>query len=295
LTRIPKACQSSQSCQSKKDILIFATSLTHQIEKMQNIVRQTTCDSANLEHEMQYHAATLVKIHVGAIVSSCIGQDPYTIYSMTVSCQVTKTWWIVKKRFSKFFQLRQTLLKVMKSWKSNPSCKEAKMILQGALKLKFPIRRLILDTENIMNERKRDLKAFLKALIEVRAACFIYLWQQKSTNIELLTALNDIYTLLDTFLEVPETRHEQEIRLSVAVPSSETSLLTEKVNNNNQWTMEPCSICLCEISVDDQVVMKLACSHFFHSECLTEWFDRSASCPLCRKGAMSGLIVQSTI
>lgn len=34
--------------------------------------------------------------------------------------------------------------------------------------------------------------------------------------------------------------------------------------------------------------VKLACSHMFCEECVTEWFDHERSCPLCRASVGSG-------
>lgn len=45
---------------------------------------------------------------------------------------------------------------------------------------------------------------------------------------------------------------------------------------------EDCSICLVEFQEKDLLLI-LKCSHFFHNECIMEWFQRSLSCPYCRK------------
>lgn len=47
-----------------------------------------------------------------------------------------------------------------------------------------------------------------------------------------------------------------------------------------------CSICLGEYSEDDEI-MKLPCSHFFHSACITEWACLSQLCPICRTNITS--------
>ena len=43
-----------------------------------------------------------------------------------------------------------------------------------------------------------------------------------------------------------------------------------------------CPICLKRLEQDDEV-MRLPCSHEFHSDCLTAWLDKAGSCPLCRR------------
>jgi len=44
---------------------------------------------------------------------------------------------------------------------------------------------------------------------------------------------------------------------------------------------QSCSICL-EPYQGGELLTALWCSHFFHVECLTRWFQRSTQCPLCR-------------
>ena len=42
-----------------------------------------------------------------------------------------------------------------------------------------------------------------------------------------------------------------------------------------------CSICL-DNYPDDEMVCELVCGHAFHIRCISEWFKRSFTCPLCR-------------
>ncbi|KAH7365486.1 hypothetical protein KP509_18G030600 [Ceratopteris richardii] len=44
---------------------------------------------------------------------------------------------------------------------------------------------------------------------------------------------------------------------------------------------ETCSICL-EIPVVDDVVRRLPCMHAFHLQCIDEWLERQANCPICK-------------
>ena len=44
----------------------------------------------------------------------------------------------------------------------------------------------------------------------------------------------------------------------------------------------PCSICLEQISADEQIY-DLECDHKFHAPCLLQWVARNATCPCCRK------------
>ena len=43
-----------------------------------------------------------------------------------------------------------------------------------------------------------------------------------------------------------------------------------------------CSICLENFKEEDKVILT-ECSHLYHHECLTKWFEKNNSCPICRK------------
>tara|TARA_Y100000816_G_C26041594_1_gene545581 strand:+ start:70 stop:1104 length:1035 start_codon:yes stop_codon:yes gene_type:complete len=52
------------------------------------------------------------------------------------------------------------------------------------------------------------------------------------------------------------------------------------INNPNQSTGETCSICMQDISADEQT--QLDCGHMFHNACMNRWLLRGNSCPFCR-------------
>ena len=43
-----------------------------------------------------------------------------------------------------------------------------------------------------------------------------------------------------------------------------------------------CAICIDGVEINKPMI-RLDCSHFYCSECITKWFEKSSSCPLCRK------------
>ena len=43
-----------------------------------------------------------------------------------------------------------------------------------------------------------------------------------------------------------------------------------------------CSICLDDFNSEKEVIF-LDCKHIYHMECIIEWINKDASCPLCRK------------
>lgn len=46
-------------------------------------------------------------------------------------------------------------------------------------------------------------------------------------------------------------------------------------------TKKECSICLKYI-LDDHMVIKTPCNHYYHYKCLSKWFEKKKSCPFCR-------------
>ena len=43
-----------------------------------------------------------------------------------------------------------------------------------------------------------------------------------------------------------------------------------------------CAICIDGVELNKPMI-RLDCSHFYCSECITKWFEKSRSCPLCRR------------
>ena len=55
-------------------------------------------------------------------------------------------------------------------------------------------------------------------------------------------------------------------------------------NHSDEEEQPTCSICLCEFEEKD-VIKKLRCGHYFHSECIDPWLlNNKAVCPVCRRG-----------
>ena len=43
-----------------------------------------------------------------------------------------------------------------------------------------------------------------------------------------------------------------------------------------------CAICIDGVEINKPMI-RLDCSHFYCSECITKWLEKSSNCPLCRK------------
>jgi len=48
-----------------------------------------------------------------------------------------------------------------------------------------------------------------------------------------------------------------------------------------------CAICISEFE-DGEELRKLPCGHFFHKDCVDEWFNRSSVCPMCKRDVRTG-------
>lgn len=54
-------------------------------------------------------------------------------------------------------------------------------------------------------------------------------------------------------------------------------LSTELIKDKNKR----CAVCLCDYEQDDQI-RHLPCDHLFHPDCIQEWFNTNAKCPVCK-------------
>ena len=62
------------------------------------------------------------------------------------------------------------------------------------------------------------------------------------------------------------------------------AIVQRRYNREDFKEQEQCAICMCDFTEDDEVT-PLPCNtaHYFHSACITPWFQTNTTCPLCRK------------
>lgn len=53
-------------------------------------------------------------------------------------------------------------------------------------------------------------------------------------------------------------------------------------------TQQQCMVCLSEFAEGD-LLRQLGCDHLFHKDCIDEWLQRSASCPICKQAVRAGV------
>jgi len=75
-----------------------------------------------------------------------------------------------------------------------------------------------------------------------------------------------------------------------------TGLLEESIGNTSASiiVLEKCGICGDDFKTGD-VVKSLSCKHQFHSKCIDAWLYRSATCPMCIRGASRAVTQSSPI
>ena len=51
-----------------------------------------------------------------------------------------------------------------------------------------------------------------------------------------------------------------------------------------ELTDETCGICSIDYDENtDKTITQLLCNHCYHTDCINRWFDRSSTCPYCRR------------
>ena len=60
-----------------------------------------------------------------------------------------------------------------------------------------------------------------------------------------------------------------------------TNLHKSFLKELNEGLIKECVICLNQIKIDDTIVI-LPCKHYYHKECISQWFQKNKSCPICR-------------
>jgi len=59
-------------------------------------------------------------------------------------------------------------------------------------------------------------------------------------------------------------------------------IVLEENYKNEIKTNDMCSICYEPLIEKNNVIVKTGCGHWFHKNCLHNWFMRNLNCPFCR-------------
>lgn len=61
-----------------------------------------------------------------------------------------------------------------------------------------------------------------------------------------------------------------------------------------KWSEKPCNICLEDFAAHEDLRQLPACGHAFHKDCIDEWLQRVALCPICKKDISSDATTTQT-
>ncbi|KAF0712729.1 Aste57867_4701 [Aphanomyces stellatus] len=238
-----------------------------------------------------------VSVHASAKRMLC-GSNPFTMYTLIVSCVATKTWWIIQRRYRQFFALKKQLLKLQTQAKAKAALVELHTLLAPLFAIAFPKKSLRLDTDAMVAERQEAFNNITTTLMQLRAACVVALLRPDINEI-LAWELTALVDLLAVFLDVPARQKDEEHhRLS----SPEHDVACCHVSDDDDDEM--CSICLLTRSrvqsrcvhfavVDEEEsesVLSLTCGHSFHESCVAKWLETNMVCPMCREPATGGVV-----
>ncbi|KAF0690626.1 Aste57867_17994 [Aphanomyces stellatus] len=237
-------------------------------------------------HLIQVAQDDMKQVTVHSTAASVVegDSDPFTLYTLIVTCPATKTWWIIKKRYSQFYKLRQYLAKMRKACKS----KTLDAILQPLLDIAFPKKSFRLDTQAMVAERKAAFDKLTATLMAVRSEC-VFASIQHQGNVEIVLPLDHACFVIEAFLQVPDLQKTEEVRhTSMVLTSPEladnTSTFVEPIADSED---DDCPICLCEFEAD-QALLHMGCGHSFHKSCVMQWLELKMSCPICRQTSICG-------
>lgn len=86
-------------------------------------------------------------------------------------------------------------------------------------------------------------------------------------------------------LRLPSQQSRFQMQLLTAVPNPSATFVATRHRGSrsaipNRPSGQTCSVCMDMIMTDD--LQSTPCAHVFHKACISEWFQRSTTCPLCR-------------
>ncbi|OQR92454.1 hypothetical protein THRCLA_08699 [Thraustotheca clavata] len=217
------------------------------------VLAKTLADASNEELRLSCSSilSTMSTPKVDIHVSIGSGQTLfgyYVQYKCTLTCPLTCRSWSITKRFSEMLAFRNSLEKLQSS---TP-------LLEEVITLPFPKKHLDAEKPHIIAARIKGFEVFLRHLVALYAHCLL-----PTTDSPL-----NLSEMLQEFLDVPNDIQNIKFEAAPSVCEKE------------------CTICLDSFD-HDQVhepgtILKLACGHFFHRECLHDWFTQAMTCPMCR-------------
>ncbi|KDO19347.1 hypothetical protein SPRG_14867 [Saprolegnia parasitica CBS 223.65] len=203
--------------------------------------------------------STLEAIDVRANVAAKAG-NVYAQYTVVITCPFTQARWSCRKRYSAFWQLRETFRVIHAHAPASPLAP----LLHALLATPFPSKHLTPTRARVMGERAMLFQNFLLQLLHLRNAC----WVNLAASPSLALPAARYVALIADFLGIYD------------VPMLEIRPTTRAILD------EACAICLDYMHATDLVdgrhVVQLPCRHVYHQRCVGQWLRTKRTCPLCR-------------
>ncbi|OQR88336.1 hypothetical protein ACHHYP_06855 [Achlya hypogyna] len=242
-------------------------------------------NSARLERA-QLVASEMASVSTSQVCRVGPAFSAVTYYKMDISFQRSHNKWTIAKRYSEFYQLRRTLKVLLQRELKRRTSDKALLplkLLNDALAKAFPRRHLRGDNDAIITERRGALEGFVQLLVKIM--CSFPPDYDRDTG---AGSLKELHKLLKTFLAFPEEQLHLDAKRTLAILALEDVVVattSNEVNAVDETAYDCCSICLGdwhEAECADMHTVKLPCGHVFHEECVLDWLNGSAECPLCR-------------
>lgn len=221
----------------------------------------------------------------------------FTVYSVQIRSKVR--WgdvgeWTLQKRYSEFAAFRAFLLQATRRWEKrcarHCTTKDgtAVVLISNALRRpispEFPRKHMRVDNEAIVAERRAQLPAFVRQLLDTYADLVVYVHNNQPADQAAREELHVILDELEKFLDLPDKQRDVQRRQMAAVLALED--VDVEPNDADGQPVRTCCICLNDIEDDagarGSALVQLPCQHHFHEDCVIDWYNTSITCPLCR-------------
>jgi len=94
-----------------------------------------------------------------------------------------------------------------------------------------------------------------------------------------LSRVSSVSTLSSIGSEVDTFEYYNSLDPEIDTPLSIKTLRTISAISINDNENDFC--CICQESINKEIVRKLTCNHQFHIDCIEHWFEKRNNCPLC--------------
>lgn len=136
---------------------------------------------------------------------------------------------------------------------------------------------------DLLSEMGTPLNVFVEMMMQI-TGCAIRMVNDPANEGRLVLPIEGLVSCRVEEREEAETSGDG--RNTVEVDVEEREAVERRRDGGNTVEVdeaEMCSVCLVEMEVGS-IVSRLPCTHEFHVNCVGEWFTRTRSCPMCRRG-----------